>query len=114
MILLRHLVLCGSRLTCVNSNLYAYKSVTKVSIQTTYGQLQNCKHFHTTTPNRALPPIVWLILLPILQVGAIVFGRRLRKWWQGMSTKEKQKILLTLRQRNRTIVGNCMVLFSYI
>lgn len=112
MVLLRQLMMCGNRLTHMNRfnrSLYLCKPHVEVSIQTPYKfniQLQSCRRFHTTTPNLAVPPVVWIILRPLLKVGAVVFGRRIRKWWQGMSAKERQKILSTLRQGNRTIVGN--------
>lgn len=102
-------MLCGNRLSRMkncNKTICLYKPHVEGSIQTSYGFRQNYRMFHTTTPKRAVPPIVWIILRPILKVGAIVFGRRIRKWWQGMSAKERQKILSTLRQGNRTIVGN--------
>lgn len=110
MLLLRQLVLCGNKLTYIkhfNSSVCVYKPHVKVSIQTRYGlsiQLQSCKRFHTTTPKCAVPPIIWIILRPVLKVGAIVFGRRIRKWWQGLSAKERQNVLSTVRQGNRTIV----------
>lgn len=104
-------MLCGSKLTHMqhfSSSLCVYKPHVKVSVQTRYGlsiQLQSCKWFHTTAPKRAVPPVIWIILRPILKVGAMVFGRRIRKWWQGLSAKERQKVLSSLRQGNRTIVG---------
>lgn len=108
-------MLCGNRLTRMkhfNSSMCVYKPRIEVSVQTSFGfslELQSCRRFHTTTPNYALPPVVWIILRPILKVGAILFGRRIRKWWQGMSTKERQKILSALRQGNRTIVGGLVL-----
>jgi hypothetical protein len=67
-------------------------------------QLQR-KQFHVSASRQALPPLVIVILRPLLRIAAILFGRRLRKWWRTLPPERKQDLILRLKKRKVTLLG---------
>jgi hypothetical protein len=67
-------------------------------------QLQR-KPFHVSASRQALPPLILLILRPVTRIAAILFGRRLRKWWTALPPEKKQDFILRLKKRKVTLLG---------
>lgn len=55
------------------------------------------RFFHTTRPNH-IPPALWVFLRPAANVAAILFGRRIRRWWQQLPAKRREFIIRRLRK----------------
>jgi hypothetical protein len=68
------------------------------------------KFFHVTSSRQALPPLVIIILRPLSRIAAVLFGRRLRKWWRALPPERKQDVILKLKKRKMTLLG---VLFLF-
>ncbi|XP_012721900.2 metalloendopeptidase OMA1, mitochondrial [Fundulus heteroclitus] len=63
-------------------------------------QTQRGRHFHTSTPMRALPaPLLWLILKPLQKLLAILLGRSIRKWWVALPDTRRQLVHQWIRRR---------------
>jgi len=67
-------------------------------------QLQR-KPFHVSASRQALPPLVIFILRPLSRIAAILFGRRLRKWWRALPPERKQDLIRRLKKRKMTLLG---------
>ena len=63
------------------------------------------KLFHVTESRQALPPLVIVILRPLSRIAAVLFGRRLRKWWSSLPPEKKQDLILRLKKRKMTLLG---------
>lgn len=63
------------------------------------------KLFHVTASRQALPPLVIVILRPLSRIAAVLFGRRLRKWWSSLPPEKKQDLILRLKKRKMTLLG---------
>lgn len=72
-----------------------------------------CRPFHTTSSQKAIPPLVWVVLRPFANVAAVLFGRLFRRFWQRLSPEKRDKIILSLRKRKRPLLGNVFVCSSY-
>ncbi|KAG8334190.1 metalloendopeptidase [Homalodisca vitripennis] len=57
--------------------------------------------FHTSNSNKALPPIIWIVLRSLLKFGAVLTGRGLRKWWASLPKNRREYILYQVK-KNRT------------
>ncbi|XP_034251682.1 metalloendopeptidase OMA1, mitochondrial-like [Thrips palmi] len=64
-----------------------------------------CQLFHTTAPQKAIPPLVWVVLRPFANVAAALFGRFFRRFWQRLPPEKRDRIILSLRKRRRTLLG---------
>lgn len=62
------------------------------------------RSLHTSNPNKALPPIVWVVLRPLLRVGAIITGRSLRKWWRNLPKNKRDYILKLIKKNQQNIL----------
>lgn len=60
--------------------------------------------FHSKPPKKALPTFVWILLLPFLQVGAILMGRRLRIWWMNLPENKMAYILDQIKLNQEKII----------
>jgi hypothetical protein len=67
-------------------------------------QLQR-KPFHVSASRQALPPLIIFILRPVSRIAAILFGRRLRKWWRALPPEKKQDFIHGLKKRKVTLLG---------
>ncbi|XP_062306079.1 metalloendopeptidase OMA1, mitochondrial [Osmerus eperlanus] len=57
----------------------------------THGSVSLPRHFHTSSPLRAIPaPLLWLILKPLQKILAIIVGRNIRKWWADLPPNRRQ------------------------
>ncbi|XP_012277470.1 metalloendopeptidase OMA1, mitochondrial [Orussus abietinus] len=72
-----------------------YKTITnaiplksKVSIKI-YRYIKYQRYDFHTTPRRDIPPLLALLLRPLVRIGAVIFGRFLRKWWKRKSNDEQ-------------------------
>lgn len=64
-----------------------------------------CQLFHTTPIQKAIPPLVWIVLRPFANVAAVLFGRFFRRFWQRLPSDKRNRIILGLRKRKRTLIG---------
>lgn len=60
--------------------------------------------FHTTEPRR-IPPIVAIIIRPLVQIGAFVFGRAFKKWWKKKTPEEQKVYINWLKSRKNAFFG---------
>ena len=67
--------------------------------------------FHTTSPKRAVPPFLWVLLRPFANVAAVVFGRAFRKMWQKLPQERRTAIINRLKQKKKQILGVMGALF---
>ncbi|XP_054274941.1 metalloendopeptidase OMA1, mitochondrial-like [Macrosteles quadrilineatus] len=61
------------------------------------------RYFHTTPPNKALPPILWVVLRGLLKFGAVITGRGLRKWWASLPKNKRHYILQRLKENRKNL-----------
>jgi len=60
--------------------------------------IQSCKKcqvqrtFHTTTTNKAVPPILYLFAKPLSRVAAALIGRSARVWWRRLPSEKKFEV----------------------
>ncbi len=66
--------------------------------------------FHTSPKRNALPPFVVVVLGRLAKMGAMLFGRILRRWWQKLPAEEKALYAGKVR-RNRYILSG---LFKFV
>ncbi|XP_078074610.1 metalloendopeptidase OMA1, mitochondrial isoform X2 [Mustelus asterias] len=67
------------------------------------------RDFHTTSRVLALPiPLLLILLKPVKKLTAMLLGRSIRKWWQGLPP-DKQELLKDSVKRNRwrILLGIC-------
>jgi len=63
-----------------------------------YTVIQSCKKcqvqrtFHTTTTNKAVPPILYLFAKPLSRVAAALIGRSARVWWRRLPSEKKFEV----------------------
>jgi len=63
------------------------------------------KEIHTSPSRKAIPPIVWVFLRPILNISVIVFGKLFKKWWKKQPPESKREFWSKLRRNKYTIIG---------
>lgn len=51
------------------------------------------RQFQTSRPNKALPPLIWVVLRQLLKFAAVFTGRGLRKWWASLPKNKKRYFL---------------------
>lgn len=80
------------------------KSPANVAAKTVpkYSQQQS---FHTTPPQKAIPPALWLLLRPFANFAAILFGRYFRKIWQRLPQAKRDKIILRIKRNKQKLIG---------
>ncbi|ELU06397.1 hypothetical protein CAPTEDRAFT_112381 [Capitella teleta] len=64
----------------------------------------SCRDFHTSPRRSALPPVAWVVIRAVAQIGSIIGGRTLRKRWQNLSDHEKKGVKTHL-WKNKWFVG---------
>lgn len=67
-------------------------------------EIQQRYGFHTSRP-RHIPPVVALLIRPVVQVTAFIFGRLFKKWWKKKSPGERQKYLNWFITRKKSFYG---------
>lgn len=70
--------------------------------------LHQYKCFHTSPRLNAPPAILVLILGRIAKLGAMLFGRTVRRWWQKLPPEEKAAYTGKVR-RNRYILSGLLI-----
>jgi metalloendopeptidase OMA1, mitochondrial len=69
---------------------------------------RSIRKFSTTEPKKVLiPQLAWIIVKPISKLGALIFGRTFRKWWQKLP-KNKQDVFKNHLKRNAKIYFSLM------
>lgn len=61
--------------------------------------------FHTSLPRKAIPPLLWVVLRPFVNVAAIVFGRLFKKIWKRLPQEKRDKIVQRLKIHKHKIAG---------
>ncbi len=99
---LRKVVSCGSRSFLLKPSIV--KNVKpKIVLQ------HSCAGFQTTAAKKAIPPIFFFVMRPILNVMAFVGGRNFRKWWRALPKERKEYYWSKIRERRWKIAG----MFNY-
>lgn len=62
------------------------------------------RSFHLSNSNKALPPIIWVVLRSLLRLAAIITGRGLRKWWARLPKNKRSYILNQIKRNKQNIV----------
>lgn len=60
--------------------------------------------FHTSRPNKALPPLIWVVLRQLLKLAAVFTGKGLKKWWASLPNNKKRYFLQEIQKHQRKIV----------
>lgn len=67
-------------------------------------QLEQKCDFHTTQ-SLHIPPLVAMLLRPALRIGALLMGRRMKRWWARKSKKEKEEYKQWFKERSNVFLG---------
>lgn len=68
---------------------------------------------HTSPKRNALPPVVVVVLGRLAKMGAVLFGRIVRRWWQKLPAEEKALFAGKVR-RNRYIVAGLYKFLAFV
>lgn len=97
----------------VSKQSFARQYSTKIQLKRIQVPLKFCTQiqivqrngFHTTEP-RKIPPAIALIIRPLVQVAAFLFGRAFKKWWKKKTPEERKHYIDWLKSRKNTFFGN--------
>lgn len=62
-------------------------------------KFENVREFSISRSHQVLPQFVWVMAKPIAKLGAIIFGRSIRKWWQKLP-QVKRTVFVNHLKRN--------------
>lgn len=65
------------------------------------GTFTTKRQFSISQSNKAIPPLLWVLVKPLTKLSAILFGRSFRKWWQKLP-EVKRTLFLNHLKRNTT------------
>lgn len=58
-----------------------------------------------TSPRLNIPPIFYIIIRPLINVGTVIFGSFFRRWWMRQTPETRQKLLKHISDRKSKIYG---------
>ena len=95
----------------ISTELQVQKFKTQSKVLSQFGTEQRCG-FHTSRPC-CIPPVLALILRPVIQIGAFIFGRSFKKWWKQKTKEEKQYYIDWLMSKKSSIYGEGFFYFTF-